>query len=139
MRVQRMMGPTKNWLIATYGTKYAMEALKHAAYSCTAMSLVPNVTILVVATDRKHEAEGTAILEESHQVFDDIVLGRVSPEMELRIGDAAEEILLAAREHEIDHLFMGAGDFKYDINVTNEGGISNKILNGFHGTITLVK
>lgn len=140
MRGTFTMGPTKNWLIATYGTKYAMASLKHAAYLCTMMNVLPKVTILVVSEDRKAELEAAAILEEAHQVFDDIVLGRVSPDMELRIGEPAKEILMAAREGNIDQLFMGAGDFKYDINTnSSSGGISNQILNGFHGVITLVK
>ncbi len=133
------MGPTKNWLIATYGTKYAMSALRLAAYQCTVVSPQPNVTILVVATDRDFEQEATAIMEEAHAAFDDILLGKNDPNLEIRIGDPAEEILAASREHNIDHIFMGAGDFKYDINDPGGGGITNMVLNGFHGVLTLMK
>jgi nucleotide-binding universal stress UspA family protein len=133
------MGPTKNWLIATYGTKYAMSALRMAAYQCTVVSPQPQVTILVVATSPQSEQEATDIMEEAHQAFDDILLGKNDPNLEIRIGDPAEEILMAVREHEIDHLFMGAGDFKYDINSPGKGGVTNKVLNGYHGVMTLVK
>ena len=133
------MALTSNWLIATYGTKYAMKTLDYAAVLSTELKDTPSVTILIVAKDMSSEAESADILHKALIRFAEKCEDKILPDIEVRIGEPTEEILTAIKELQIDHLFMGGGDFKYDINMPGGGGISNRILNEFHGTVTLVK
>ena len=133
------MALPNNWLIATNGTKYASKAVVHAGTLYASLPNKPKVTILVVAHDEEGEFEATEILSGALDEFDGEAHSKEEVDLEVRVGNAAEVILRTAKDLSIDQLFIGAGDFKYDINAPGQGGISNKLLNSFHGVITLVR
>jgi len=133
------MSLPKKWLIATNGTKYASEAVKHAAELYPELNTKPEVTILVVAVDEDHEDDAKGIVEMANFAFESTAEPEVSANLEVRIGEPAETIVKAAKELKADQVFIGAADFKYDINSEGPGGISNKIVNSLHGVLTLVK
>lgn len=133
------MASPKKWLIATNGSKYASEAVKHAAELYPELNTPPEVTILVAAADEDQEDNAKGIVEMANFAFEAKAKPGKSAHLLVRVGDPAETIVKVAREIKADHVFIGAADFKYDIHTEGPGGISNKIISDMHGVLTLVK
>lgn len=133
------MALPKKWLIATNGTKYASKAVLYAGELYAELSEKPKVTLLTVALDELGEFEATEILRLALDEFESKGNPKEEVDLEVRVGNAPQTILRTAKDLDIDQLFIGAGDFKYDINAPGQGGISNKLLNSFHGVVTLVR
>lgn len=128
-----------NWLIATNGSKYASEAVKHAGLLSSVLNGKPQVTILVVATEKKTEDIALGIVEMAKYLFEEEGGKQVEPRLEVRIGEPGRMIVETAEELECDHILIGGADFKWDINDKAPGGVSNYIIANFDGVITVVK
>ncbi|MEP1152605.1 MAG: universal stress protein [Balneola sp.] len=133
------MGFTSNWLIATNGSKYASEAVKHAGILSSLLKNKPSVTILVVAEDKDNEDKAKGIVEMANYLFERNSGVDTDPELLVRIGEPGKTIVKTAEELECDHILIGGADFKWDVNDGKPGGISNHIINKFNGVITVVK
>lgn len=133
-----MSFPNK-WLIATNGSIYASEAVKHAGLLSSELSNKPEVTILVVANDEESEEVALGIVEMAKFLFEEEGRKSVEPKLEVRIGAPGEVIVNTAKELGCDHILIGGADFKWDINDGTPGGVSNYIIAHFDGVITVVK
>lgn len=133
-----MSFPSK-WLIATNGSKYASEAVKHAGMLSSVVSKKPVVTILVVANEKETEDIALGIVEMAKFLFEEEGGKVVDPILEVRIGEPGRTIVDTAKELECDHILIGGADFKWDINDDAPGGVSNYIIANFDGVITVVK
>lgn len=134
-----MSFPPKKWLIATNGTRYASEAVKHAGLLSSVLTDKPEVTILVVAAKKEDEEVALGIVEMAKFLFEEEGKHKVEPNLEVRVGEPGDTILATARELGCDHILIGGADFKWDINAPEPGGISNYIIAHFDGVITVVK
>lgn len=133
-----MSFPSK-WLIATNGSKYASEAVKHAGLLSAELSSKPEVTILVIANEKETEDIALGIVEMAKFLFEEGGGKMVDPKLEVRIGEPGKTIVDTAKELGCDHILIGGADFKWDINDGKPGGISNYIIARFDGVITVVK
>lgn len=129
----------KKWLIATNGTKYASEAVKYAGELYSELKEGPEVHLLVVAIDDKGESEAKAILELAKYKFEEVAGSMVNLHAYMKVGEPGKVIVNEMNSREIDHLFIGGADFKWDINDKAPGGISNYIIEHSTGKITLIK
>ena len=134
-----MSFPPKKWLIATNGTKYASAAVKHAGLLSSVLTEKPEVTILVVATNKENEDAALGIVEMAKFLFEEEGGKNVEPKLEVRIGEPGETIIATARDFDCDQILIGGADFKWDINDGMPGGVSNFIIAHFDGVITVVK
>lgn len=128
-----------NWLIATNGSKYASEAVKHAGMLGSLLKNKPTVTILVVATEKDKEDEAKGIVEMAKFLFEENSGPEMDTELEVEIGEPGKVIIETAKKLGCDHILIGGADFKWDINDEKPGGISNYIIDKFNGVITVVK
>lgn len=128
-----------NWLIATNGSKFASEAVKHAGLLSSVLTQKPEVTILVVANDEEAEDIALGIVEMAKYLFEEEGKYMVEPNLEVRIGEPGKTIVDTATDLECDHILIGGADFKWDINSDEPGGVSNYIIAHFDGVITVVK
>lgn len=128
-----------NWLIATNGSIYASEAVKHAGVLSSVLTEKPKVTILVVADEKKNKDVALGIVEMAKYLFDLESGSKVEPELEVRVGSPGEVIVDTAKEFGCDQILIGGADFKWDINDDTPGGVSNFIIANFEGVITVVK
>lgn len=128
-----------NWLIATNGSKYASEAVKHAGMLSALLKNKPSVTLLVVANDKESEDTAKGIVEMAKFLFEENSGPEVDPDLVVKIGEPGETIVGTAEEIGCDHILIGGADFKWDINSKDPGGISNYIIDKFNGVITVVK
>ena len=133
-----MSFPT-NWLIATNGSKFASEAVKHAGLLSAELTNKPEVTILVIATEKETEDIALGIVEMAKFLFEEECGKQVEPKLEVRIGQPGSTIVETANELGCDHILIGGADFKWDINDDIPGGVSNFIIARFGGVITVVK
>ena len=133
-----MSFPTK-WLIATNGSTYASQAVKHAGLLSSELSNKPEVTLLVVADEKATEDIALGIVEMAKFLFEEEGGKGVEPKLEVRIGSPGETIVNTAEELGCDHILIGGADFKWDINDGKPGGVSNYIIARFDGVITVVK
>ncbi|MCG8372843.1 MAG: universal stress protein [Balneolales bacterium] len=133
-----MSFPTK-WLIATNGSKYASEAVKHAGLLSAELKVKPEVTILVVASSKEQEDVALGIVEMAKFLFEEEGQKIVEPNLEVRIGAPGDTIIKTAHELGCDHILIGGADFKWDVNEDTPGGISNYVIANFQGVITVVK
>jgi nucleotide-binding universal stress UspA family protein len=133
------MGFPSNWLIATNGSKYASEAVKHAGMLSSLLNNKPTVTILVVADDKESEDTAKGIVEMAKFLFETNSGPEMDPELAVEIGEPGKTIIKTAEKLECDQIFIGGADFKWDINDGKPGGISNYIIDKFNGVITVVK
>ena len=129
----------KKWLIATNGSKYASAAVKHAGLLSSVLNQKPEVTILVVATEKETEDIALGIVEMAKFLFEEEGKKKVIPKLEVRIGEPGDTVIKAAKDLKIDHILIGGADFKWDVNDDKPGGISNYIIDKFDGVITVVK
>ncbi|XWN36646.1 MAG: universal stress protein [Balneola sp.] len=128
-----------NWLIATNGSKYASEAVKHAGMLSALLKNKPTVTILVVADDKKSEDTAKGIVEMAKFLFEEHSGPEMDPELVVEIGNPGKMIIKTANKLGCDQILIGGADFKWDINDGKPGGISNYIIEKFNGVITVVK
>tara|TARA_R110000868_G_scaffold408293_5_gene691018 strand:- start:51068 stop:51469 length:402 start_codon:yes stop_codon:yes gene_type:complete len=133
-----MSFPSK-WLIATNGSKYASEAVKHAGLLSSELTNKPEVTILVIASQKETEDIALGIVEMAKFLFEEEGNNSVEPHLEVRIGHPGPTIINAAKELGCDHILIGGADFKWDIHDDKPGGVSNYIIAKFDGVITVVK
>jgi len=133
------MGFPSNWLIATNGSKYASEAVKHAGMLSKLVNNKPTVTILVVADDKESENRARGIVEMAKFLFEQNSGPEMDPELVVETGEAGKTIVDTAEKLKCDQIFIGGADFKWDINDGKPGGISNFIIDKFNGVITVVK
>ena len=133
-----MSFPSK-WLIATNGSKYASEAVKHAGLLSSELSNKPKVTILVVANEKETEEIALGIVEMAKFLFEEQGKNAVTPTLEVRIGTPGKVVVETAKELGCDHILIGGADFKWDITDDTPGGVSNYIIANFDGVITVVK
>lgn len=133
-----MSFPSK-WLIATNGSKFASEAVKHAGLLSSELSNKPDVTILVVANEKDTEDIALGIVEMAKFLFEEQGKNSVIPTLEVRIGAAGKVVIETAKELGCDHILIGGADFKWDITDDKPGGVSNYIIANFDGVITVVK
>ncbi len=133
-----MSFPSK-WLIATNGSRYASEAVKQAGLLSSVLTEKPEVTILVVASEKETEEIALGIVEMAKFLFEDEGKKSVEPHLEVRIGPPGETIVNTANDLGCDHILIGGADFKWDINDGKPGGVSNYIIANFDGVITVVK
>ena len=133
------MGFPANWLIATNGSKYASEAVKHAGMLSAMLKNKPTVTILVVADDKESEDKAKGIVEMAKFLFEEHSGPEMDPELSVEVGEPGKTIIASAKKLQCDHILIGGADFKWDVNDSKEGGISNYIINKFNGVITVVK
>ena len=129
----------EKWLIATNGSKYASAAVKHAGLLSSVLTHKPEITILVVATEKETEDIALGIVEMAKFLFEEEGQGKVEPKLEVRIGSPGETVIKVAKELKCDHILIGGADFKWDIHDDKPGGISNYIIDKFDGVITVVK
>lgn len=134
-----MMGDSKKWLIATNGTRYASEAVKYAAELYKNLRFEPEVCILVVAMNDEAQSEAKAIIELAKFMFEDVAGKEGSLTTKIDIGEPGKVIVEQMKEQKADHLFIGAADFKWDVNDETAGGISNYIIHHVSGKVTLIK
>tara|TARA_Y100001935_G_scaffold239088_1_gene226335 strand:- start:66061 stop:66468 length:408 start_codon:yes stop_codon:yes gene_type:complete len=130
--------PTK-WLIATNGSKFASEAVKHAAHLSKALKEKPDVTLLVVANEKETEEIAYGIVEMARFLFEEESDQMLTPRLEVRIGEPGKVIIETAGDYNCDQILIGGADFKWDIHDDKPGGISNYIIDKFKGVITVVK
>jgi len=130
--------PSK-WLIATNGSKYASEAVKHAGALSTVLNKKPIVTILVVAAKKEDEEVALGIVEMARFLFEDEANKNVEPHLEVRVGAPGKTIVETARDLDCDQILIGGADFKWDINDDSPGGVSNYVIANFDGSILVVK
>lgn len=128
-----------NWLIATNGSIYASEAVKHAGVLSCALTEKPKVNILVVADEEKNKDVALGIVEMAKYLFERESGVGVELELEVRVGSPGDVIINTAKELGCDHILIGGADFKWDINDDTPGGVSNFIIANFDGVITVVK
>jgi nucleotide-binding universal stress UspA family protein len=128
-----------NWLIATNGSKYASEAVKHAGMLSAMLKERPRVTILVVADSKENEDTAKGIIEMAKFLFEEHSGPEFDPDLTVKVGEPGATIVETAKELECDHILIGGADFKWDVNSKDPGGISNYIIDKFHGVITVVK
>jgi nucleotide-binding universal stress UspA family protein len=133
------MGFPSNWLIATNGSKYASEAVKHAGILSSLLNNKPTVTILVVADNKESEDTAKGIVEMAKFLFEENSGPEMDPELVVEVGEAGKTIVNTAEQLKCDQIFIGGADFKWDINDGNPGGVSNFIIDKFNGVITVVK
>lgn len=133
-----MSFPT-NWLIATNGSKFASEAVKHAGLLSAELTNKPKVTILVIASEKETEDIALGIVEMAKFLFEEEGGKEVEPVLEVRIGQPGPTIVETANELGCDHILIGGADFKWDIHDDKPGGVSNYIIARFDGVITVVK
>lgn len=133
------MGFPSNWLIATNGSKYASEAVKHAGMLSSLLNKKPTVTILVVADDKESEDTAKGIVEMAKFLFEEHSGPEIDPELAVRVGEAGRTIVDTAEKLKCDQILIGGADFKWDVNDGKPGGISNYIIDKFNGVITVVK
>lgn len=133
-----MSFPTK-WLIATNGSKYASEAVKHAGLLSSQLTNKPEVTLLVIATEKETEDIALGIVEMAKFLFEEEGGADLEPKLEVRIGPPGPTIVDTAKELGCDHILIGGADFKWDIHDDKPGGVSNYIIARFDGLITVVK
>jgi nucleotide-binding universal stress UspA family protein len=133
------MGFPSNWLIATNGSKYASEAVKHAGLLSALLNNKPTVNILVVSDDKDGEDRAKGIVEMAKFLFEEHSGPEVDPELLVETGDPGSVIVEKAEKLGCDQIFIGGADFKWDINDGETGGISNYIIDKFNGVITVVK
>ncbi len=128
-----------NWLIATNGSKYASEAVKHAGLLSAQLNNKPSVTILVVADKKESEDTAKGIVEMAKFLFEQQSGPEVDPDLRVEVGDPGKTIVKTAKEIDCDHILIGGADFKWDVNDGKPGGISNYIIDKFNGVVTIVK
>lgn len=133
-----MSFPSK-WLIATNGSRYASEAVKHAGILSSELTNKPEVTLLVIATEKETEDIALGIVEMAKFLFEEEGGNSVDPKLEVRIGAPGPTIVDTAKELGCDHILIGGADFKWDIHDDKPGGVSNYIIARFDGVITVVK
>lgn len=133
-----MSFPSK-WLIATNGSRYASEAVKHAGLLSSELTNKPEVTILVIATEKETEDIALGIVEMAKFLFEEEGGSSVELRLEVRIGSPGKTIIDTAKEFGCDHILIGGADFKWDIHDDKPGGVSNYIIARFDGVITVVK
>ena len=133
------MGFRSKWLIATNGSKYASEAVKHAGILSAELTNKPEVTILVIATEKETEDIALGIVEMAKFLFEEQGVKSIEPRLEVRIGSPGKTIVNTAKELGCDHILIGGADFKWDIHDDKPGGVSNYIIAHFDGVITVVK
>ena len=133
------MGFPSNWLIATNGSKYASEAVKHAGMLSSLLKNKPSVTILVVASNTESEDTAKGIVEMAKFLFEENSGPEIDPELAVETGEPGKTIIETAKKLDCDHILIGGADFKWDINDKKPGGISNYIIDKFNGVITVVK
>ena len=128
-----------NWLIATNGSKYASEAVKHAGMLSSLLNNKPSVTILVVAENKKHEDTAKGIVEMAKFLFEKNSGPEVDPELVVETGEPGKTIIKTAIDLGCDQILIGGADFKWDVHDGKPGGVSNYIIDKFNGVITVVK
>ncbi len=128
-----------NWLIATNGSKYASEAVKHAGLLSSQLNNKPSVTILVVADNKESEDTAKGIVEMAKFLFEENSGPEMDPDLRVEVGSPGETIISTAEDIGCDHILIGGADFKWDINDDKPGGISNYIIDKFNGVVTIVK
>lgn len=133
------MGFPSNWLIATNGSKYASEAVKHAGMLSSLLNKKPTVTILVVVDDKESEDTAKGIVEMAKFLFEEHSGPEIDPELVVKIGEAGRTIVDTAEKLKCDQILIGGADFKWDVNDGEPGGVSNYIIDKFNGVITVVK
>ncbi|MEO1023403.1 MAG: universal stress protein [Bacteroidota bacterium] len=133
------MSDTKQWLIATNGTQYASEAVKHAAKLYAHYPEKPAVVILTVIEDDPLYDEARAVLEMAKYLFEDVAGSSAHVELRTEVGLPGEVISDFAASEEVDQVFIGGADFKWDVNEGDTGGVSNYIVHKIKGTITIIK
>ena len=133
------MSDSKQWLIATNGTRYASEAVKHAAKLFAHYPEKPIVVILTVIEDESRYNEAKAVLEMAKYLFEDVAGGSAHVELRTEVGLPGEVISEIASADEVDQVFIGGADFKWDVNEGDEGGVSNYVVHKIKGTITIIK
>ena len=130
---------TSNWLIATNGSKYASEAVKHAGLLSSLLNNKPTVTILFVADNKDSEDQAKGIVEMAKFLFEEHSGPEVDPELVVETGEPGKTIVETAEKLKCDQILIGGADFKWDVNDGKPGGVSNYILYKFNGVITVVK
>jgi nucleotide-binding universal stress UspA family protein len=134
-----MSSSPSKWLIATNGSKYASEAVKHAGLLSALVTNKPEVIILVIAASKDDEDVALGIVEMAKYLFEEQSQNNVVPTLEVRIGTPGKTIVSTANDYHCDQILIGGADFKWDINDDSPGGVSNYIIANFDGIITVVK
>lgn len=134
------MAKRNKWLIATNGTRYASEAVKHAASLFRDLRNEPEVYILVVAVDEGSRDEAKGIVELAKYLFDETAGKEGNVNMVVDTGEPGEVIIRNMKDLGADHLFIGGADFKWDVNDGENGGVSNFVINKLDSAaVTLLK